>query len=200
MKDEKIAQLLSVISHGLKSGSLKPTVHNYIAIPEQISKSIIAKIETLTAGSNTGTAVKSSPAKSSQDIAQEALANKKRSDEEAQRQRVDSNTTAQDESRRTEDKNRAAKLLADEMVREQAIKEARATKLAAEEAIKAANAAKLQAEQLAEKNRLIAKAEKDRADKEKAEKEQAEREKERAIQLRNQKDEDPLEAYRRSVK
>ena len=204
VKDEKIAQLLSIISYGLKSGSLKATVHNYIAIPDQISKSIIAKIEAHTAGSNTGTAGKSSPAKISQDNAQEALANKKRSDdEELHRQRTDATTATQDESRRAEEKNRAAKLRADEMAREQTIKEAKAAKLAAEEAIKAANAAKLQAEQLAEKNRLIAKAEKDRADKAKAEKEQAEKEKaeqERAIQLRNQKDEDPLEAYRRSVK
>ena len=61
----------------------------------------------------------------------------------------------------------------------------------------------MEAEALAEKNRLIAKAEKDKADKEKAEKERIEKEqadREKAIQIRNQKDEDPLEAYRRSLK
>jgi phosphate transport system substrate-binding protein len=202
VKDEKIAQLLSLIAFGLKSDSLKPTVHNYVAIPDQISKSIIAKIETLTAGSNTATAARPSPAQTSQANALEALAIKNRSDEELQRQRSDVNAAAQEESRRAEAKSRAAKQLTEEMTREQAIKEAKAAKLAAEEAIKAANAAKLQAEQLAEKNRLIAKAEKDRADREKAEKEKAEKEKaekEKAIQLRNQKDEDPLESYRRSV-
>lgn len=196
VKDEKVAQLLSVISYGLKFGSLKSTVFNYVAIPEQLSKSIIAKIDNLSAGSNTGTAGRSSPAKSSQAIAQEALVSKQRNDEELQRQRSNSNTAA-------EEKSRTAKLLADDMAREQAIKEAKATKLAAEEAIKAANAAKVEAEKLAEKNRLIAKADKDRADKEKADIEKAEREqaeKERAIQLRNQKDEDPLEAYRRTVR
>lgn len=202
-KDEKIAHILSVISYGLRSGSLKPTVHNYVAIPDQTSKSIIAKIETFTAGLNTGTTGKATPAKSDQDNAQDIIANKKRNEEELQRQRVDTNTTAQDEVRRTEERNKAVKMRADETAREQAIKEAKAAKIAAEEAIKAANAAKIQAEQLAEKNRLIAKAEKERADKEKAEKEKAEKEnaeRERAIQLRNQKDEDPLEAYRRSVK
>jgi len=203
VKDAKIAQLLSVISYGLKAGSLKPTIHNYIGLPEQASKSIIAKIETLASGPNTATTAKLPPAKTSQENAQEAMANKRRNDEELLRQRIDANSASQEDSRRAEEKSRAARQLADEIAREQAIKEAKATKLAAEEAIRAANAAKLQAEQLAEKNRLIAKAEKEKADKEKAEKEKAEREiaeKERAIQLRNQKDEDPLEAYRRSVK
>jgi phosphate transport system substrate-binding protein len=203
LKDEKIIQLFGVISYGLKTGSLKPTVHNYVAIPDKISKSLMAKIETLSSGSNTGTAGRSPPAKTSQEIAQEAIASKKRSDEELQRLRTDPATAAQEESRKAEDKNREVKQRADEIAREQAVKEAKAAKLAAEEAIKAATAAKLQAEQLAEKNRLIAKAEKEKADKEKAEKEKEEKEKtekERAIQLRNQKDEDPLEAYRRSVK
>lgn len=203
VRDEKIVQLLNVISYGLKTGSLKPTVHNYVALPEQFSRSIMAKVETLTAGSNTGTAGRSSSAKTSQESAQEAIANKKRIDEELHRQRTDPATAAQEENRRAEDKNREAKQRADEIAREQAVKEAKAAKLAAEEAIKAANAAKLQAEQLAEKNRLIAKAAKEQADKEKAEKEKEEKEKaerERAIQLRNQKDEDPLEAYRRTVK
>ena len=202
VKDEKVVQLLNVIHYGLKFAPIKSTVHNYVTLPDQISKSIIAKIETLTNGANTGTAAKLSPAKSSQDNAQEAIANKKRIDEELQRQRTDPSTAAQEENRRIEDKNRAARQLADEIARDQAIKEAKAAKVAAEEAIKAANAAKLQAEQLAEKNRLIAKAEKERADKEKADKERVEKEKaekERAIQLRNQKDEDPLEAYRRSM-
>lgn len=202
VKDEKIVQLLSVISYGLKADTLKPTIHNYVAIPDQISKSIIAKIEAFTTGSNTGTAGRAPSAKSSLDNAQEAIANKKRSDEELSRQLTDPNSAAQEERRRAEEKSRSAKLLAEEISREQAIKEAKAAKLAAAEAMKAANAAKIQAEQLAEKNRLIAKAEKDKADAEKAEKERAEKEKaekERAIQLRNQKDEDPLEAYRRSM-
>ncbi len=202
LNDEKIIQLLNVIHYGLKFAPIKSTVHNYVTIPDQISKSILAKIETLTTGSNTGTTASSSPAKTGQENAQVAIANKKRSDEELQRQRTDLITAAQEESIRIEAKNRAARQLADEIARDQAIKEAKATKHAAEEAIKAANAAKIQAEQLAEKNRLIAKAEKERADKEKAEKERAEKEKaekERAIQLRNQKDEDPLEAYRRSM-
>ena len=203
VKDENTSQLLAIISYGLKFGSLKPTVHNYVAIPDQVSKSIIAKIETLTAGASTGNATKSTSGKNSQDTAQDALSNKKRNEDELSRQRTDTKTAAQEENRKAEEKNRAAKQLADEMAREQAIREAKAAKLAAEEAIKAANAARLQAEQLAEKNRLIAKAEKDRADKVAAEREKAEKErieKEKAIQLRNQKDEDPLEAYRRSVK
>lgn len=197
VKDENTSQLLAIISYGLKSGSLKPTVHNYVAIPDQISKSVIAKIEVLTAGASSGNSSRSTSGKNTQDTTQDAISNKKRNDEELPRQRPDTKIAAQEE------KNRAAKQLADEMAREQAIREAKAAKLAAEEAIKAANAARLQAEQLAEKNRLIAKAEKDRADKEAAEREKAEKEKaerERAIQLRNQKDEDPLEAYRRSVK
>jgi hypothetical protein len=185
-------QLLNDIHYGLKFAPIKATVHNYVTIPDQISKSIIAKIEALLDGSNTGTAARPSPSKNGQDNAQIAIANKKAIDEELQRQRTNPNTAAQDESTRIEEKNRAARQLADEIAREQAIKEAKAAKLAAEEAIKAANAAKLQAEQLAEKNRLIAKAEKERVENEKAEKE-------RAIQLRNQKDEDPLEAYRRSM-
>lgn len=200
VKDESVSQLLSVISNGLKSGSLKPTVHSYVALPDQISKSVIAKIEALTAGATTSG--KSATAKAAQE-AQE-LANRRKLEEELNRQRADAKTSAaQDEKSRVDERGRIAKQLADEQAREQAIKEAKAAKQAAEEAIKAANAAKLQAEQLAEKNRLIAKAEKDRADKEKAEKERAEQEKaekEKAIQLRNQKDEDPLEAYRRSVK
>lgn len=206
VKEDKIVYLLSVISHGLKFASLKSTVYNYVAIPDQLSKPIIAKIDNISAGSNSGIAGKSSPAKSSQTAAQEALASKQRNDEELQRQRSNSSTPAQEESRKAEEKIRASKLLADDQAREQAIKEAKeakAAKVAAEKAVEAANAAKIEAEKLAEKNRLLAKAEKDKADKERAEKERAEKEqaeKERAIQLRNQKDEDPLEAYRRTVK
>jgi hypothetical protein len=202
LNDEKIIQLLNVIHYGLKFAQINSTVHNYVTIPDKITKSIITKIETLTSGANTGTTAKLSPAKNSQENLQAAIASKKRSDEEVQSQRSDLITAAQEESIRIETKNRAARQIADDIARDQAIKEAKAAKLAAEEAIKAANAAKMQAELLAEKNRLIAKAEKDRADKEKAEKERAEKEKaekERAIQLRNQKDEDPLEAYRRSI-
>lgn len=201
-RDEKIVQLLSVISYGFKFGSLKPTVHNFVALPDQLAKSVMEKIEAFTAGTNTGSATKTSPARASQDTMQEALANRKKSEDELSRQRAEANTAAQDESRKAEERNRAARQLADETARVQAIKEAKAAKQAAEEAIKAALAAKVEAETLAEKNRLIAKAEKDRAEKEKAEKERIEKEKaekERAIQLRNQKDEDPLEAYRRSV-
>ena len=197
LKTPEIAHLLGIINYGLKYDSLKPTLHNYVALPDKFSKPIIEKIETLTSGSNTMIVAKPVPESANQDKAQEAAANKKRSDEELQRQRAEANTSAQEE------KNRIAKQLADEAARDRAMKEAKAAKLAAEEAIRAANEAKLQADQLAEKNRLIAKAAKDRADKEKAEKDAAEKErieKERAIQLRNQKDEDPLEAYRRSLK
>jgi len=204
VNEEQIAQILSVINYGLKFAPLKTTVHKYVAIPDQISRSIMAKIEPLTSGTSAKTAGKSSPAKSSQPGAQEPLAIQNRNDDELTRQRTDARiAAAQDESRRLEEKNRAARQLADEIAKEKAIKEAKAAKLAADEAIKAALAAKLEAEKLAEKNRLIAKAEKERADKEKAERERAEAEKaeqERAIQLRNQKDEDPLEAYRRSVR
>ena len=202
LRDEKTTQLLNVILYGLKYAAIKPTEHNYVALPDQISKPVMAKIEALISESSKGATTKTATAKSAQENAQEAIANKKRSDEEALRLRNDPNAIAQEASRRVEEKNRTARLLADEIARDQAIKEAKAAKHAAEEAIKAANAAKLQADQLAEKNRLIAKAEKDKADKEKAEKERIAHEaaeKERAIQLRNQKDEDPLEAYRRSM-
>jgi len=199
LKDERVAQLLSVISYGLKSGSLKTTLHNYIAIPDQISKSIMEKIDAINSGANTASATRIAPVKAGNDSAQEVLANKKRSEEELSRQRAD---VTQDENRRAEERSRAAKQQADEIAREQAIKEAKAAKLAAEEAIKAAQAAKLEADKLAEKNRQIAKLEKERADKEKADKDRADKEradKEKAIELRNQKDEDPLEAYRRTV-
>lgn len=192
---EETTQILGVINYGLRLGSLKPTIHNYVAIPEAISKAIWVKIDPLTT-----TASKSSTARSSQNNAEE-LAAKKR-EEELNRQRAEARANAsQDERSKAEERNKMAKQLADEQAREQAIKEARAAKLAAEEAIKAANAAKLEAEKLAEKNRQIAKAEKEKADREQAEKDRIERarvEKERAIQLRNQKDEDPLEAYRRT--
>lgn len=198
VRDEKIVHLLNVISYGLKSGSLKATVHNYVALPEQLSKPVMERIEALTTGSHTGVA-----GKAGQENAQEALANKQRNEDELSRQRTDAQTAAQDERSRAEERNRAAKQqLAEEAARAQAIKEARAAKQAADEAIKAAQAAKLEAEKQAEKSRLIAKAEKEKADRERAEKERAEKEqaeKERAIQLRNQKDEDPLEAYRRSM-
>jgi phosphate transport system substrate-binding protein len=197
LKTPEIAHLLGIINYGLKYDSLKPTLHNYVALPDKFSKPIIDKIDTLTSGANTTIVAKPVPESANQDKALEAAANKKRNDEELQRQRAEANTSAQEE------KNRIAKQQAEEAARDKAMKEAKAAKLAAEEAIRAANEAKLQADQLAEKNRLIAKAAKDRADKEKAEKEEAERErieKERAIQLRNQKDEDPLEAYRRSIK
>jgi phosphate transport system substrate-binding protein len=197
VKDEKIVQLLNTVQYGLKYAAIKPTEHNFVALPDQISKSVIAKIDTLLSGSNKGTTEKSA-----QDGAKEAIAIKQINDAELQHQRIDPNSVAQEANRRIEEKNRSAKLLADEAARDQAIKEAKAAKHAADEAIKAANAAKIQAEQLAEKNRLIAKAEKEKADKEKAEKERIAKEqaeKEKAIRLRNQKDEDPLEAYRRSI-
>lgn len=200
--DEKTTQLLNIITYGLKYAAIKPLEHNYVALPDQIAKPIIAKIEAIMSDSSKGAKTSAAPVKSAQDIAQEAIANKKRSDEEALRLRNDPTAAAQEANRKIEEKNRAAKLLADEIAHDQAIKEAKAAKRAADEAIKAAIIAKEQADQLAEKNRLIAKAEKDKADKEKAEKERiaAEKaEKERAIQLRNQKDEDPLEAYRRST-
>ncbi|OYY46479.1 MAG: hypothetical protein B7Y56_04345 [Gallionellales bacterium 35-53-114] len=201
VREEKIVQFLNIISYGLKSGSLKATVHNYVALPEQLSKPVMERIEALTTG--TGVAGKAVPAKAGQESAQEALANKQRNEDELSRQRTDAQTAAQDERSRAEERNRAAKQqLAEEAARAQAIKEARAAKQAADEAIKAAQAAKLEAEKQAEKSRLIAKAEKEKADRERAEKERAEKEqaeKERAIQLRNQKDEDPLEAYRRSM-
>lgn len=202
MRDEKIVQLLSVISYGLKTDTLKPTIHSYIALPEQISKPLLAKIEAFYNGTIGNSTVKLSPAKTTPEITQEAIPSKKRNDGELRRQATDPNIAAQEESRRSEEKSRSTKAITDEIAREQLIKEARASKLAAEEAIKAANAIKFQAEQLVEKNRLIAKAEKDKADAEKAEKEKVEADKaerERAIQLRKQKDEDPLEAYRRSV-
>jgi phosphate transport system substrate-binding protein len=195
IKDEKIIQLLSVVSFGLRLGSIKATAYNYVALPDPISKSIQTKIETLTTSASTiGKVV---PAKITPDNSQEEAAKKKRLDDESNRQRAESNLSAQEE------KNRLAKQHAEEQARELAIKEAKAGKLAAEEATKAAQAAKVEADKLAEKNRLIAAAEKERADKERAEKERIEKErieKERAIQLRNQKDEDPLEAYRRSVR
>ena len=202
LRDEKTTQLFNVILYGLKFAAIKPMEHNYVALPDQISKSVIAKIETIMSESSKGAPTRAAPVKSAQENAQEAIANKKRSDEEALRLRNDPAAMAQEANRRIEEKNRAARLLADEIAREQAIKEAKAAKRAADEAIKAANLAKAQADQLAEKNRLIAQAEKDKADKEKAEKERIaneKAEKERAIQLRNQKDEDPLEAYRRSM-
>lgn len=199
IKEDKITQLLGTVTYGLKFGALKTTIYNYVAIPDQLSKSIIANIENAPTSSGAAAAIKTPTRPNS---VPEAAAGKKNSDDESLRQRNEANA-AQEQARRIEEKNRAAKQLADELAREQAIKEARAAKLASEEAIKTAKAAKLEAEALAEKNRLIAKAEKDKADKEKAEKERIEKEqadKEKAIQMRNQKDEDPLEAYRRSLK
>lgn len=198
IKDEKIAHLLSVVSYGLRLGALKTTVYNYVALPDQASKNTLAKIETLASASASAATSKPLPVKSNQDAAAQDDAAKKL--DERNRQITDTKASAEEERKRLlEEKNRLAKQQAEELAREKAIKEAKEAKLAAEEAIKAAAAAKLQAEQLAEKNRQIAKAEKERADKEKADRERAEKEKERAIQLRNQKDEDPLEAYRRSV-
>lgn len=182
LTDEKVAQILSVIGYGLKSASLKATMHNYIPLPDKISKAILAKIESLPAASSTSSTARVAPVTDAPEKAPVEVA----------RPRPEVNAAEQEERIKMENKQRA-KLAAEE----QTLKEAKAAKLAAEEALKAAVAAKLQAEQLAEKNRLLAKAEKDRADKEKADKEKAEKEKERAIQLRNQKDEDPLEAYRR---
>jgi phosphate transport system substrate-binding protein len=184
LTDEKVAQTLSVIGYGLKSASLKTTVHNYILLPDKISHAIIAKIESLPAA--TSSTARVAPVTAAPEKAPVEVA----------KPRPEVNAAEQEERIRMENKQRA-RLAAEEQAKEQALKQAKADKLAAEEALKAAAAAKLQAEQLAEKNRLIAKAEKDRADKEKADKEKAEKEKERAIQLRNQKDEDPLEAYRR---
>lgn len=202
VNDAKISELLNVIGYGLKFGSLTPIVHNYVQLPGPIAKSVMAKIENLGSESGTSTAGKSSQDKAGQAVAQEALAAKKRNEEESRRLRSDANNAAQDESRRNEERNRVAKLQAEQKEREQAVREAKAAKIAADEAIKAANAARVQAELLAEKNRLIAKAEKNKLDMEKAEKQriaEAKAEKERELQLRNQKDEDPLEAYRRSV-
>ncbi len=194
LDEDKIVQLLNIVSYGMKFGSLKPMLYNYAALPDQISKSVMAKIDTLTGEAATASKGKSLPAKANQDSAEEALASKKRKEDEANRQRSDANSAAQDDIQKAEEKKRAARQLADTLAREKAVREALA--------------AKAEAEKLAEKYRLIAKAEKEKADKEKeraakekAEKEQAEKEKlekERAIQLRNQKDEDPLEAYRRS--
>ena len=164
------------------------------------NKLVMEKIEPINAVSSTSTVGKLPAIKVSQDNAQEASVSKNKNEDELaekrNRQRVD------DDSRKTEEKNRAAKQLADDLAREQALKEAKAAKLAAEEAIKVAKAAKLEADLLAEKNRLLAKAEKEKADKEKAERERIEQEKaekEKAIEARNQKDEDPIEAYRRSI-
>lgn len=200
LKDEAVAQILNIVHHGLKFGSLKPTVHNFVQLPDNIAKTVMSKIEPFTVVSNAGGG-KNATAKASQE-AQE-MANKRRIEEE-NRQRADAkNTAPQDDKSKADERNRLAKQQADEQAREQAIKEARAAKQAAEEAIKAANAAKLEAEKLAEKNRQIAKAEKEKADREQAERDRVEREraeKEKAIQLRNQKDEDPLEAYRRTGK
>lgn len=180
VKESKIAHILNIVNFGLKYGSLKSTIYNYVAIPEKLSNPISESIDTITDTSSSESIVaKLPPQKANQD-----------------------NSAALEESRKAEERNRAAKKLADERERELAIREAKAARLAAEEAIKAAKAAKLEAEALAEKNRLIAKAEKDKIAKEKADKERLAKEKadkERAIELRNQKDEDPVEAYRRSM-
>ena len=188
IKDDKIIQLLNIINSGLRFGSLKAILHNYVAIPNQFSKPLMARIDNITPASNTGAAVHRSN--------DDDLEDKKNI------QRAEANAAVQEGIRKADERNRVAKLLAEERAREQEIKEAKAAKIAAEEAIKAAKAAKIEAEALVERNRLIAKAEKERADKEKAEKERVEKEqaeKERAIQHRNQKDEDPLEAYRRTT-
>jgi phosphate transport system substrate-binding protein len=185
IKDAKIVQFLKIINFGLKFASLKYTLYNYVALPDQLSSPAMAKIENIIDPSSTASKEVNIPAI---EVNQE-------------------NTPTAEESRRAAEGRRAVvrQQQLEIKEREQAIREARAAKIAAEEAIKAAKAAKaakLEADALAEKNRLIAKAEKDKADKEKAEKEKIAKvkaEKERAIQLRNQKDEDPAEAYRRSM-
>ena len=182
IKEAKIVHFLKVINFGLKFASLKYTLYNYVALPDQLSSPAMAKIENIIDPSSTASKEMNIPAI---EVHQE-------------------NTPTAEEIRRAAESRRAAERqqLLENKEREQAIKEARAAKIAAEEAIKAANAAKMAADALMEKNRLIAKTEKDKADKEKAEKEsvaKAQAEKERALQLRNQKDEDPAEAYRRSM-
>lgn len=194
VKEEKISQLLNIIALGLKVGSIKPTLYNYIAIPDQTAKSIVARIEIVTSGSSTASAT-TAPQKTNPDDMQEQLANKRRIDEELAekkaKQRADV-TAAQDlarqnEIRKAEEKAKAAKILADELAKEEALKALKAAKAAADEAARAAKAAKIAADELIEKNKL----------KEKAAKEQAEKEK--AAEMRNQKDDDPLTAYRRSI-
>ncbi len=182
IKEAKIAHFLEVINFGLKFASLKYTLYNYVAFPDQLSSPAIAKIENLIDPSSTASKEVKIPAI---EVNQE-------------------NTPTAEEIRKAAESRRNAERqqLLENKEREQAIKEAKAAKIAAEEAIKAAKVAKMAADALAEKNRLIAKAEKEKADKEKAEQERAAKiqaEKERALQLRNQKDEDPAEAYRRSM-
>jgi len=184
VKDAKITELLNIISYGLKFGSVTPVVYNYVQLPESISKSVLLQIE------NSGSESAAMPVA------------KVTHDQEVRRPATDTSSAAQDALRRSEERSRAARMLVEQKERDQAIKEAKAAKIAADQAIKAANAARVEAEQLAEKNRLIAKAEKNKLDMEKAEKQRVAEEKamkERELQLRNQKDEDPIEAYRRSM-
>ncbi len=195
LNDEKISDLMSILSNGLKFGSLKPTLHNFVAIPDALSRSIAGRMETIASNSAASKPQSRGTADKAQEIARAKAA------AEAQAERARAEAQASQEDRRNAEA-RKAKLQADELAREKAVREAKAAKQAADEAIRAAQAAKLEAERLAEKNRQIAKAEKEKADRERAAREQAEKEqaeKEKAIEMRNRKDEDPLEAYRRSV-
>jgi phosphate transport system substrate-binding protein len=206
-KDDNILQLLNIVSNGLKFDTVKPTLYNFVSLSDQSSKIIISKIEAIIAASSKGLTKTSATLQG--DTQEQAASRKRAEDELKAKQRPDSNT-AQDlirqneirkaeEKARLDEKNRAeerakaeeraraAKLAAEEAARNEAIREAKAAKLAAEEAIRAAKAAKLAADEIVEKNNQLAKAAKEKADKEKA------------IEQRNQKDEDPLSAYRRSI-
>jgi phosphate transport system substrate-binding protein len=193
VNEEKVVHFLNIISYGLKSGSLKPLLYDYVALPDQASRSIVARIESLTnLGNKKFVGVTSAPNEKADDTL-EKLANKKRIDDEAAsakrsaspndedtaekklKQQAEARAAAlelsrQNEARKAEElaKTKAAKLQAEAVAREEAIMAAKAAKIAADE--------------------LLAKARKKEAD-----------DKQRELELRDQKDEDPLTAYKRSL-
>jgi hypothetical protein len=193
VNEEKVVHFLNIISYGLKSGSLKPLLYDYVALPDQASRSIVARIESLTnLGNKKFVGATSAPNEKADDTL-EKLANKKRIDDEAAsakrsaspndedtaekklKQQAEARAAAlelsrQNEARKAEElaKTKAAKLQAEAVAREEAIMAAKAAKIAADE--------------------LLAKARKKEAD-----------DKQRELELRDQKDEDPLTAYKRSL-
>lgn len=193
VKEEKIVQLLNIISFGLKFGSVKPMLYDYIAIPDTASKVFASRMEAYASSGNKRQLVENLAEQETPESVQRKKNNNKRSNEEnailkrearlreeeialrnlsqqTEARAAAIELTRLNEIRKIEDAARArfAKNLADDIAREDAIKTVKPTKVAAEEpALKARK------------------------------KEAADRERE--IELRHQKDEDPIAAYRRSL-
>jgi hypothetical protein len=227
INDEKIIQLFSIISFGLKFGSLKPMLYDYVTIPDQTAKTIVSKIDAISDLGKKMIGVTSKQQKVKTDFAEVQLPNKKtglitvasaklnvppdevssenklKQQPEAKPVRVyklkqANNTQPVKVIVRPNEESRANKLKHQVEARDAELELSRQKEKNRVEELAKARAAQILSAKLAidEEAKKI-KATKIATEENARKREEAEKQKE--LELRHQKDEDPIDAYRRSL-